>query len=265
MTNDITEEPREVDARKFFEAVGLSVVRIPTDQGLSPDFLVSGDGPGYLVEAKGRFDDDLIKKELDSTGMANRTRPVGYSEHIEKIVRNARKQMKAYDPEHQYQWLVWLSVETVFAGHELTFEQFISTLYGARTAVHGREEGGAVSTQCFYARSGPFERWPEIDGALISALGSYMLCVNEFSPHATDLCGQHVSKRLCERKAVFLPYEREKEGHCFIVDLDLDRREEEVVRDYLRSQYGHPELQIVDFKEHSVIVDTDSFDFENTE
>ncbi len=122
-----------------------------------------------------------------------------------------------------------------------------------------------MSKQCFYARPGPFERWPEIDGSLISSPGGYMLCVNEFSSRAADLCGQQVAKRMTEQKAVVLPYEREKEGYCFVADLDLDRSTEEVVRDYLRAQYRHPELQIVDFKEHSVIVDSDSLDPENTE
>lgn len=264
MVNDIAEKPRETEVRSFFEAVGLTVERIPTYEGKSPDFLVSGDGPGYLVEAKGRFDDESIEKELVSTGTATRTRPVGYSEHIEKIVRNARKQMKAYDPEHQYQWLVWLSVETVLAGHELTFEQFISTLYGVRTVVYGGKAGRALSRRCYYARSGPFERWPEIDGALISSPDGYVLCMNEFSPRSANIRGQEVAKKLSERKAVVLPYQREAQGQCFVADLSIDRRNEAVIRDYLRDRYNHPELQIVDFKQYSVVMDEDRFDSGNT-
>lgn len=265
LTRETAENPREAEARSFFEAAGLSVERIPTDEEETPDFLVLDDGPGYLVEAKGRFDDESIEKELGSRGTASRTRPIGYSDSIERIVRKARKQMEVYDSEHQYQWLVWLSVETFLAKPELTFEQFISTLYAVRSVVYGGEAGGAVNGRCYYARSGPFERWPEIDGALISSRGGYVLCVNEFSPRADDLCSQEVSKRLSERQAVVLPYEREAQGHCFVADLSIDRRDEAVVRDYLRDRYDHPELQIVDFKEHSVVVDGDSFDSENTE
>jgi hypothetical protein len=146
-------------------------------------------------------------------------------------------------------------VETSLVKPELTTEQFISTLYGVRTVVHAGEAGKAVSKRCYYARSGPFERWPEIDAALISTLDGYVLCLNEFSPRAEDLRHQEVPKRLAERGAVIVPHEREARGECFVADLDIDRRDEAAVRDHLRGRYNHPELQVVNFKEHSVIVD----------
>lgn len=255
--SEFPQEPTEREAREFFEACDLSVERIPTGSQETPDFLVHGDGPGYLVEAKGRFDDASIEKELALRGSVSRTRPAGYSRAIERIVRGARKQMAAYDLLHQYYWLVWLSVETDFASPELTFEQFVSTLYGVRQVVYAGHAGKALSKRCYYARPGPFERWPEVDGAIISSLDGFVLCVNEFGTRKDLLCQLKVPMRLSERQAVVIPHEREARGECFVADTSIDRQVETVLRDYLRKRYDRRELQIVDFKHHSATVKVD--------
>lgn len=265
MTNDVAEEPRESEARRFFEAVGLAAERIPTADEETPDYLVTGEGEGYLVEVKGRLDDTAIARELHATGVAKRTRLVGYSESITRVVRKARGQLETHDASHELLWLVWLSVETEFARPSLTFEQILSTLYGIRPVVYAGGSGDAVSSRCYYARPGPFERWPEVDGALISTPDGYVICVNEFSSRANRLLETKVARRLSERGAVVVPRQREECGQCFVMDLDVERRDETALRDYLREHYGHPEMQVVDFEEHSVIADSGKLDLDDME
>jgi len=255
MTEDVAEEPRESEARRFFEALGLSVERIPTADEETPDYRVTGDGAGYLIEVKGRLDDSSITQELDSTGVVERTRPIGYSESITRAVRKARGQLETQDATHELLWLVWLSIETEFASPELTFQQILSTLYGIRSVIYAGASGDAVSGRCYYARPGPFERWPEIDGALISTPDGYVLCANEFSPRANRLLETEVGARLSEREAIVVPRQREARGQCFIADLSLDRRDENALTHYLREEYARPGLVIADFKEHSVTAD----------
>ena len=251
------ENPREREVRAFFEACNLKVTRIETGPRKTPDFLVTGDGPGYLVEAKGRFDDATIRKELDSGQAVTRACLYGHSSAIERIIRDTRKQLETFDSEHRYYWLVWLSAETEFANTKLTFEQFVSTLYGIRQVVYADKEGNAVSQRCYYARPGVFERWPEVDGAIISCPDGFVLCVNEFGTRKDQLCQLKVPMRLSERRAVVIPQEREVLGECLIADTAINRRDETVLRDYLRKHYDRPELQIVDFKDYSSVVKAD--------
>lgn len=249
--------PQEAEVREFFEAVDLKVDRIPAGEQKTPDFLVTGEGPGYLVEVKTREDDAEIERELSNKGAAQRTRPVGYEEMIARIARKARKQLETYDEKHTYQWLIWFSTDTVYRDTQLTTEQILCTLYGVRSAVYARVNGKAVSVRCFYARPGPFERWPEIDGALISSPNKYQFCANEFSPRVRELVGQGIPKRFAERGALVVPADLEERGGCLIASLDIERRSEEKLRDHLRGKYNHPELQIVDFKSVSVVAALD--------
>jgi len=251
------ENATEREARAFFEALNLTVTRIETGPNRTPDFLVQGDGPGYLLEAKGRFDDASIKKELDSGRPVIRTRPYNHSAAIERVARRARKQLETFDSEHRYYWLLWLSVKTEFASPELTFEQFVSTLYGMRQVAYADKEGNAVSKRCYYARPGVFEKWPEVDGAIISCPDGFMLCVNESGTRKDQLCELKVPMRLSERRAMIIPQEREVLGECLVADTAINRRDETVLRDYLRKRYDRPELQVVDFKDYSATVKVD--------
>ena len=254
-----SENQIELEARAFFEACNLKVTRIGTSPNKkTPDFLVQGDGRGYLIEAKGRFDDERIKNELDTSNIVSRIRPYGHSLTIEGIIQYAHEQLEAFDLEHRYYWLVWLSVETKFASPKLTSEQFVSTLYGIHQVVYADKKGNAVSKRCYYAQPGAFERWPEVDGAIISCPDGFVLCVNEFSTRKDQLCQLKVPMRLAERRAVVIPQEREVRGECFVADTEINRRDETVLRDYLRKHYDRPELQIVDFKDYSATVKTDS-------
>src|SRR3990170_2479501 len=66
MTEAIDESLEEQEARRFFEeGLGLMVTRVPNATSKTPDFLIDGEKPGYVLEVKSRFDDESFLKELE--------------------------------------------------------------------------------------------------------------------------------------------------------------------------------------------------------
>ena len=62
----MTEAIEEQEARRFFEeGLGLTVTRVPSAKPKTPDFLIDGEQPGYVLEVKFRFDDENFLKELE--------------------------------------------------------------------------------------------------------------------------------------------------------------------------------------------------------
>ena len=94
MTAGIDESPQEKEARRFFEE-GLHhiVVSVPSATLKTPDFLVDGETPGYVVEVKSRFDDKDFLEELELGATAVRRRALGHARWTEDNARSARKQM----------------------------------------------------------------------------------------------------------------------------------------------------------------------------
>jgi len=58
------ESESEREARQLFERIGLSPRKVPTTNERTADFTVDGDGPGYLVEVKGRNPPDEMMVQL---------------------------------------------------------------------------------------------------------------------------------------------------------------------------------------------------------
>lgn len=256
MTVGIDESPQEKEARRFFEeGLHLIVSRIPSATLKTPDFFVDGETPGYIVEVKSRFDDKDFLKELKLGATAVRRRALGHARWTEDNARSGRKQMLTGDLGRKRFWVLWIAIECL-SSTEAMFDQVIGTLYGVRQVAywdeatqqnHGRE--------CLFAVPGVFERWPEIDCAIVTVGDAITLCANEFSEKAVLFQSSKLHLSFAQRGGPVSPSDLEaNRGFLSIADRTIDRRNENVVRDYLSQRYCLKGVHILNIEAYSTSV-----------
>src|SRR5258708_36822753 len=113
-SSGMTETADEKEARRFFEAVRLTVSRIPTTSTQTADYFVDGDRHGYAVEVKTRLDDADALRAVRQGRAVDGQRRLAYDTAIERIARAARKQLGAIDPAHERLWMLWFSLRAMF-------------------------------------------------------------------------------------------------------------------------------------------------------
>ena len=171
----------EVEARRFFKALGLVVQRVSESSSKTPEFLVDGDEFGYVVKVKSRFDEEEYKKNFRAGKIAFKIRSTGYDRWTEDIARYAIKQMESIDPNQSRFWILWISVECQ-AARDTMFDQIVGSLFGIRQICYwDRSIPGYALRGCLLVVPGVFEQYPEIQGVVISQGNSLGFCVNESS------------------------------------------------------------------------------------
>jgi hypothetical protein len=224
MTEAIDESLEEQEARRFFEeGLGLMVTRLPNATSKIPDFLIDGEKPGYVLEVKSRFDDEGFRKELERGSTVVRTRAIGHDRWTADNARSARKQLMRGDPTHERFWVLWFAVECL-SSTKAMFVQVIGSLYGVRQVAYWDEASQTTQgRECLFVVPGVFERWPDIDGAIVTVGSGITLCANEFSDKA----------------------------ECFQSSRLYHRTNEEAVRYYLSQRYDLKKVHILNIKAHS--------------
>jgi len=254
------ENAAERDIRTFFETdLGLSVHRIPTSAARTPDFLVDGDPPGYILEVKGRFDDKESRARFNSGGIVSGSESIGWAPWTADTLRNARHQFASFDPQHQRIWIPCFVVRRSFAV-EAVFDQVIGTLYGVRQVAYPSETGGATEGRnCLYVVPGAFERWPEIDGAIVSSGNAITLCVNEFSDRVSVVEDSGLCRFFAKLGGPISPHRLESTQGFWSVDYrTIDRSDERAVGLHLAEKYRVSRVFVLDIKSHyasSIVTD----------
>lgn len=236
----VDESAQEKEARRLFEeGLHLMVTRIPTSASKSPDFFVDGETPGYVVEVKSRFDDEDFLGELRRGSTAVRSRAIGHARWTEDTARSARKQMMSADSERQRFRVLWLAVECL-SSTEAMFEQVIGTLYGVRQVAYWDEATQqSHGRECLFAVPGVFERWPDIDCAIVTVADSITLCTNEFSVKAALFQSSRLHQSFARLGGPVSPTDVEaNRGLLSISDRTIDRTNEHAVRNYLSQRYN---------------------------
>mgnify|MGYP000877277828 FL=1 len=228
-------------ARALLEHWGVTVEDIPTSkQKQEADFLASFDGVRVLIEEKTKEDDPaylaLREEELESGQIHAATLPLVRNETLAGLVRDASHQLRSSsDLPHDFR-LMWFTATGVHA--EGKFEQFMATLYG-RTNI--MEMNASGYRRCYYFRNADFFRRAEvIDGAVVAHTNgtsiTVKLCLNSLSPRFQQLRTSSVLKPF--GTAVEDPIALESAGTAFVLDSDLDRRQEGPLLAYLQNKYG---------------------------
>jgi len=252
----IEESAQEKAARRFFEeSLHLMVTRIPSTASKTPDFFVDGETPGYVVEVKSRFDDEDFLGELRQGSTAVRSRAIGHARWTEDTARSARKQMVSGDSARKRFRVLWLAVECL-SSTEAMFEQVIGTLYGVRQVAYWDEVTQQnAGRECLFAISGVFERWPDIDCAIITVGDSITLCINEFSEKAASFQASALYQSFARRGGPVSPSDLQaNRGFLSIGDRTIDRTNEDAVRHYLSQRYNLKGVTILNIKAYSASV-----------
>jgi hypothetical protein len=255
MSKAIDESFDEQEARRFFEeGLGLTATRVPTAEARTPDFLIDGEQPGYVLEVKSRFDDESFPKELERGYTAVRSRSLGHDRWTVDQARDARKQLMS-DPARERFWVLWFAVNCM-SSSEAMFDQVIGTLYGVRQVAYWDEElQTAHGRECLFVVPGVFERWPEIDGAIVTVEDSITLCVNDFSDKAESFSVSRLYQSFAQRGGPVRACDLEANcGFLSIADRTIDRANEEIVAQYLSQRYGLKQVHILNIKAHSASI-----------
>lgn len=239
------------DERKAFDFLSafneLEVKPIPEKEFPTADFLVTGDGCGYVVEVKSREDDKEWKRILRAGEVAYKERSLGWSRWAEDVAREALKQIEAVDPDHNRWWILWLSIDC-FAAKNTMFEQAISSLFGVRQAVDENSNGW----NCLYARPGVFERHEEIVAAVISQGRKLILCVNEFAEDYGSFQPSILFRFFAEKGGLNSANMLEKERKFLAVgDRTIDRSDNHAIEKYIRTKYRFENVMMIDPVDHS--------------
>jgi hypothetical protein len=247
-----SENIEERKVRSFFEnELRLTVHRVPESTKQTPDFQIEGDSPAYLVEVKGRCDDADSRTALADGEIVSGEESLGWAAWTSNVARGARHQLASGDPSHEHLWVLCVVIIRSFAT-EAVFEQVIGTLYGVRQVAYwGETEGMMCGRECLHVVPGAFERWPEIDGAMVMVGSLVTFCANEFSDRYEILRLSRLWKFFAERGGPITPTDLElNRGFWSVEDRTITRSDERTVEQYLAGKYGVERTYIHNVKCH---------------
>ena len=231
---------------------GLSVRKIPESKiryEKRPDFEVKSDGFTYLIEVKSREDDKkkvAEKKEtLEEGEIYGQHKALVRKNTVSGIIREAYDQLINYGSNDCYR-IVWLCA--ISDAQTAKFEQFKAALYG-KTQMFDLDGDGS-HRPCYFYRDSDFFRYRNIlDAAIVSTLSQIELCFNPFSVKNIEFQTSKFAETF--KDSVCDPIKDESKGYAYIVDSDVDRKNESAVMRYLRDKYNAPKLQKIDLDWHS--------------
>lgn len=252
-------------ARGLLQQWNVSVEDIPTsgvDHKKEADFLCRFGGTRVLIEEKTKTDShDLLAKRaaaLESGEIHFTTLPIVRNERISEIVRYASKQLQSSaDLEHDFR-LLWFTATGLQA--QGNYKQFIATVYGRTNIL---EMNSSNYRRCYYFRNADFfRRKATIDGAVAACIDGgtikVKLCLNALSPRYEALKQSEVVRLF--GAAVEDPIELEREGTAFILDSDLNRKDESPLLAFLQVKYQTAPLMKFDlgYTNASVLIPKDA-------
>jgi len=243
-------------AKQVLEMWGIQVKDIPESTEQESDFLAYFDSCTVLIEEKTKLDnpDDLTERhKVLSSGQVHGTNISLHSNNrISGIIGKAASQLESsskYDHDLRIIWFTGIGVN-----HEAQYEQFISTIYGSTKII---EMNNNSLTDCYFFRNSEFFRYSNtIDGAVAAHTNgediTLKLCLNPLSRNYEAIKSSSLSTKF--GTAVTDPCELESSGHAYIVDGDINRKDQQAVFNYLQSKYNTEPLNNMDFKYASATV-----------
>lgn len=238
----------EYRAKHVLESWGFSVEKIPESKlhgKKTPDFLVTDSTSTYIIEVKTRADDpaETVRRNqtLKDGKLFESSLPLIRNNTVSGIVRDAILQLAENKDGNAFR-LVWLIATN--RSQEAKSQQFEATLYGT-TRMFDLDSGEGVHLPCYFFRDSDFFRFRDtLDAAIVSTSTSGKLYINTLSSRYDSFTKTrlyaHFGSAICN------PVVEEAYGNAYIVDSDIDRKDENAVMSYLRSKYGCPKLTSID-------------------
>lgn len=246
MDDGVTKEK----VRNLLNGMGFKVKDIPKrEDRRTPDFEVSGKNEVYIFELKEKGDDPKgvgrEHEKLAAGEIVTKAVPVGYRNQLDAIIESGVEQMSLENPDHDKLHVLWLECKGEDPSHH--WKRFHATLYGVETLMS--KELPNVVTAYFFKNSS-FYRWKDqLDGTILSREEIGQLCVNPLSSMYNDMMKSELYARL--KDGICDPKIEEKKNQAFITDGDVDRNNEKLVLDFLKSKYSLNNLVAAPLQEYS--------------
>jgi hypothetical protein len=246
----------EEGAKAVLEKWGFVVHKIPvsTVNGVkTPDFQVNDEAAEYLVEVKERDDDpeqiEMRDQTLGAGQLYQQHTPLVRTNRVSGIIGYAAKQLKVHGDGKSSFKLVWLVA--IGDNQEAKYMQFESALYGTTRMVDMNSNEG--HRPCYFFGDSDFYRYRNtLDAAIISTSCEARLCLNPMSKSFAAFRETMLCK--CFGSAVCNPLDEVAANYAYIVDADIDRRDENAVMDYMRAKHRAPRLININLGQHSATI-----------
>jgi hypothetical protein len=230
-------------AKALLEHWGVAVEDIPTsdaEQKQESDFLANFSGVHVLIEEKTKEDDPSFLaqrvQELQDGQIHAATLQLWRDETLSGLIRDASHQLRSSSVKPHDFRLMWFTATGPLAVGK--YEQFMATLYGRTNIIDMNSTG---YRRCYYFRNADFfRRASVVDGAVAAYTDgksvTARLCLNALSPRYEALRNSAVISPF--GTAVEDPLQLEADGTAFILDCDLNRRNEQPLLAYLQAKYN---------------------------
>ncbi|MDP1954979.1 MAG: hypothetical protein Q8K71_10920 [Polaromonas sp.] len=228
-------------AAQALEVWGASVKPLPTSNKEECDWLAELEGCRLIVEEKLKFDDPASvaarNVALAQGQVHGSSQPLTSNNRISGIVRKAAGQLSSTASEVAHDLRILWFTGVGFDG-EAKHYQLISTLYGS-TRIFQLDHRHMRT--CYFFRNSDFYRYRDhLDGAVAAHLNgntaTVKLCLNPYSPRWKALRDSPFAHNF--KLGLIDPIAEEQAGEAYIVDSDIDRRDERAVIACLEKKYG---------------------------
>jgi len=228
-------------AAQALEAWGASVKPLPTSEKEECDWLAELEGCRLIVEEKFKFDDPARVAARDAAlaqgYVHGSSLPLRSNNRISGIVRKAAGQLSSTAAEVPHDLRVLWFTGIGFDG-EAKHHQLMATLYGSTRIFQLNHR---VMRTCYFFRNSDFYRYRDhLDGAVAAHINgntaTVKLCLNPYSPRWETLRDSPFARNF--KLGLIDPAAEEKAGEAYIVDSDIDRRDEHAVIAFLEQKYG---------------------------
>lgn len=232
-------ESNEGAVQKRLEALEFRVERIPEDPKLSkPDLRATKGTEVYYFEVKTREMDVELRTKMESVAIGKTESmliSLDKQNWLSGDIKKAGEQLKSLAGPTDFRVLWYRADSNLFV--QDAREQLGSTLLGIRM-VFGQRNGKKRIRPCVYAGFSDYWRYRDIDGSIVDVDGSLNLIPNELSPRREAFSKSALFEILHEAAVDIQGLERN--DLCYIVELNVDRRDDTAVLASLRMKYpGH--------------------------
>ena len=227
---------------------GFKTFPIPSTLGRrSPDFIAVKDSQRFVFELKERLDDpDALREErerLRKGEVVPSFQSMGSNPRVSEKTRDGVKQLQEFPGEDSDFHLLWLHAGG--RDPDIQVEQFRATLYGTTKII---DPDSPKLRHCYYFCESEFFRHRTLlSGAILSTTTELQVCINTLSLRVEEFRGSSLIRTFHNG---LLDPEREEsrgEGLVYVADCAHDRREKQLILDYLQTKYGRPRLMDMQF------------------
>lgn len=235
-------EQSKSHARDCLVAEDFSIEEIePTPTEKRADLRAFWHNEEYVIEAKSREERkdwlEFVQKVRPGAGTSISRQVTPWSA-ISSTVEEACEQLLATPAQQEAFRIMWMVA--LHDDDRFVIKCVEKRLFGeVKVVVVKSGHDIPQIKRCFFYAPSDFQRFPDLDAAVLSTRKGGNLCVNTFSPRVEALRSGRLYKLFASHRAVIDPEKLEATGKAFIIDKDYCYKPSAQGRwSYLKERYG---------------------------